>query len=153
VKSTVTLAALSMVTSQLALPPHLPPQRYGVAGIPGSAVSFTFSPNRKLKVQSCPQSMPTGSDFTLPSPLVRTVSGHVFACAARDTSRLKVLPPASLSCPCPEATRHCAWRISTLTASVPRTPGSGKSIPKKTVGLLTGLSDLPDELSSRDVAG
>ena len=73
----LTLFAAFMVTTQLPVPLHAPPQPKKVAPDAGVAVSVTLLPEAKLALQVTPQEMPAGALATLPEPVPPLVTLRV----------------------------------------------------------------------------
>jgi hypothetical protein len=74
-KAADTLAAALIITTQLPLPLHTPPQPLKTAPWAGVAVSVTGVPLPKLELHVAPQVMPGGELVTVPLPNTLTASG------------------------------------------------------------------------------
>src|SRR5580700_5937312 len=74
-KAADTLVAALIVTAQLPLPLHTPPQPSKAAPWAGVAVSVTCVPLPKLELHVAPQLMPEGELVTVPLPKRLTESG------------------------------------------------------------------------------
>src|SRR5580693_1752950 len=76
-KAADTLAAAFIVTTQLPVPLHTPPQPLKIAPWAGVAVRVTWVPLKKLELHVAPQAMPEGELVTVPLPNRLTESGYV----------------------------------------------------------------------------
>jgi hypothetical protein len=65
----VTEWTVSIVTAQLPIPPHAPPQPVKVDVPSGVAVNVTSVPTLNAAEHVAPQSIPTGDEVTDPSPV------------------------------------------------------------------------------------
>jgi hypothetical protein len=74
-KAADTFAAAFIVTTQLPVPLHTPPQPLKTAPWAGVAVSVTCVPLPKLELHVAPQVMPDGELVTVPLPNRLTESG------------------------------------------------------------------------------
>jgi hypothetical protein len=75
----VTIVAALIVTAQVPVPEHPPPdQPMKVAPVPATAVRVTTVPGLKEALQVVPQSMPDGEEVTVPVPVpvVMTARGY-----------------------------------------------------------------------------
>jgi hypothetical protein len=70
----VTLWLEFIVTTQLPVPLHVPPQPENVEPLAALAVNVTCVPGAKLALQLCGQSIPAGELVTRPLPVSLTVS-------------------------------------------------------------------------------